>query len=54
MNPTRQSSKFRSDGDITMYKFSAASERERIVFGSACPGYSNQQVNEWIESFQDC
>jgi hypothetical protein len=35
-----------------MYKFSAASEGETIVFGSACPGYSNQQVNEWIEFMQ--
>ncbi len=32
-----------------MYKFSAASERELIGFGSAKPGYSNQKVCEWIE-----
>ncbi|AFY96998.1 protein-tyrosine phosphatase family protein [Chamaesiphon minutus] len=32
-----------------MYKFSAASENELIVFGSARPGYSNEKVNEWIE-----
>jgi len=35
-----------------MYKFSAASESEPIVFGSARPGYSNKQVNEWIEFMQ--
>ncbi|MGI0487695.1 protein-tyrosine phosphatase family protein [Pantanalinema rosaneae CENA516] len=35
-----------------MYKFSAASERETIVFGSARPRYSNEQVNEWIEFMQ--
>lgn len=32
-----------------MYKFAAASENEPIVFGSARPGYRNEQVNEWIE-----
>jgi hypothetical protein len=37
---------------ITMYKFSAASENESIVFGSARPGYSNEKVNEWIEFMQ--
>ncbi|MBW4617843.1 MAG: hypothetical protein KME17_00465 [Cyanosarcina radialis HA8281-LM2] len=36
-----------------MYKFAAASENETIVFGSARPGYTNQQVNEWIEFMQD-
>ncbi|MBW4478538.1 MAG: dual specificity protein phosphatase family protein [Tolypothrix brevis GSE-NOS-MK-07-07A] len=35
-----------------MYKFSAASENESIVFGSARPGYSNEQVNKWIEFMQ--
>jgi protein-tyrosine phosphatase len=37
---------------LIMYKFAAASETESIVFGSARPGYSNQQVNEWIELMQ--
>jgi len=32
-----------------MYKFSAASEHELIVFGSAKPGYSDQKVCAWIE-----
>lgn len=32
-----------------MYRFSAASEHELIVFGSAKPGYSDQKVCEWIE-----
>lgn len=36
-----------------MYKFAAASENEPIVFGSARPGYSNEQVNEWIEFMQN-
>jgi protein-tyrosine phosphatase len=36
-----------------MYKFAAASENELIVFGSARPGYSNKQVNEWIEFMQN-
>jgi protein-tyrosine phosphatase len=35
-----------------MYKFAAASENELIVFGSARPGYSNKQVNKWIEFMQ--
>ncbi len=35
-----------------MYKFAAASENELIVFGSARPGYSNKQVNQWIEFMQ--
>ncbi len=35
-----------------MYKFSAASENESIVFGSARPGYSDRQVNEWIKFMQ--
>jgi protein-tyrosine phosphatase len=36
-----------------MYKFSPASENEPIVFGSARPGYKNEQVNEWIEFMQN-
>jgi protein-tyrosine phosphatase len=36
-----------------MYKFASASENESIVFGSARPGYSNEQVNEWIEFMQN-
>jgi protein-tyrosine phosphatase len=36
-----------------MYKFAPASEYEPIVFGSARPGYSNEQVNEWIEFMQN-
>ncbi|WP_019505047.1 dual specificity protein phosphatase family protein [Pleurocapsa sp. PCC 7319] len=35
-----------------MYKFAAASEGEPIVFGSARPGYSNEQVAQWIEFMQ--
>lgn len=35
-----------------MYRFAAASKCERIVFGSARPGYTNEQVNEWIEFMQ--
>nr|WP_228052839.1 dual specificity protein phosphatase family protein [Nodosilinea sp. LEGE 07298] len=38
---------------LTMYKFAPASESEPIVFGSARPGYSNEQVNEWIEFMQN-
>ncbi len=37
---------------LTLYKFSAASENEPIVFGSARPGYSNEKVNKWIEFMQ--
>ncbi|HIK17528.1 MAG TPA: dual specificity protein phosphatase family protein [Leptolyngbyaceae cyanobacterium M33_DOE_097] len=36
-----------------MYKFAAASENEPIVFGSARPGYSNEQVDQWIEFMQN-
>ncbi|MBW4650615.1 MAG: dual specificity protein phosphatase family protein [Kastovskya adunca ATA6-11-RM4] len=36
-----------------MYKFAAASENESIVFGAARPGYSNEQVNRWIEFMQE-
>lgn len=32
-----------------MYKFAAASENELIVFGSARPRHTNEQVNEWIK-----
>ena len=35
-----------------MYKFFAASENELIVFGSACPGYSNESVNKWLKFMQ--
>jgi protein-tyrosine phosphatase len=35
-----------------MYKFAAASVDETIVFGSARPGYSDKQVDEWIEFIQ--
>ncbi|WP_414574279.1 dual specificity protein phosphatase family protein [Nostoc sp. CCY 9925] len=31
------------------YKFAAAWEDEPIVFGASRPGYSNQQVSDWIE-----
>ncbi|HEY9631141.1 MAG TPA: dual specificity protein phosphatase family protein [Coleofasciculaceae cyanobacterium] len=37
-----------------MYKFAPASENESIVFGSARPGYSNEQVNEWVKFMQSC
>ncbi len=36
-----------------MYKFASAAENEPIVFGSARPGYSSEQVNEWIEFMQN-
>lgn len=36
-----------------MYKFAAASENEPIVFGSARPGYSDEQVKQWIEFMQE-
>jgi hypothetical protein len=36
-----------------MYKFAAASANELIVFGSARPGYTNEQVNEWIKFMQN-
>ncbi|MDB9309915.1 dual specificity protein phosphatase family protein [Aphanizomenon sp. CS-733/32] len=32
-----------------MYKFAAAWEKETIVFGASQPGYSNQQVEDWIK-----
>ena len=36
-----------------MYKFASASENESIVFGAARPGYSDEQVKEWIEFMQN-
>jgi len=36
-----------------MYKFASASENEPIVFGSARPAYSNEEVNEWIKFMQN-
>jgi protein-tyrosine phosphatase len=35
-----------------MYKFAAAYEHEPIVFGAAKPGYSYEQINQWIEFMQ--
>jgi protein-tyrosine phosphatase len=35
-----------------MYNFSAAAAAESIVFGSARPGYTPKQVQEWIEFMQ--
>jgi hypothetical protein len=35
-----------------MYKFAAAWEKESIVFGACKPGYSERQVNDWIEFIQ--
>ncbi|NJK73235.1 MAG: protein phosphatase [Richelia sp. CSU_2_1] len=32
-----------------MYKFTAASDRELIVFGARRPGYSDRAVSEWID-----
>lgn len=37
----------------SMYKFASASANEPIVFGSARPGYRNEQVNQWIEFMQN-
>jgi protein-tyrosine phosphatase len=36
-----------------MYKFAAASTNESIVFGSARPGYTEEQVIQWIEFMLD-
>lgn len=36
-----------------MYKFSAATNTERFVFGSAQPGYTERQVEQWLEFMQD-
>lgn len=35
-----------------MYKFAPASDNETIVYGSARPGYSNEEVLQWIEFMQ--
>jgi protein-tyrosine phosphatase len=35
-----------------MYKFAAACESEKIVFGCARPGYSNEEVKQWIDFMQ--
>lgn len=36
-----------------MYRFAAASADELIVFGSARPGYTDRQVDRWIEFMID-
>ena len=36
-----------------MYKFAAASADESIVFGSARPEYTDEQVSQWIEFMLD-
>jgi protein-tyrosine phosphatase len=36
-----------------MYKFAAASVAESIIFGSARPGYIDEQVRQWIEYMID-
>ncbi len=36
-----------------MYKFAPAWENEQIVFGSARPGYSNENVNQWVKFMQN-
>ncbi|NJM73534.1 MAG: protein phosphatase [Scytonema sp. RU_4_4] len=36
-----------------MYKFAAASELEPIVFGASRPGYSAQNVHDWV-NFMKC
>lgn len=35
-----------------MYKFAAASKQEITVFGAARPGFSEQNVRDWIEFMQ--
>ncbi|WP_088892855.1 protein-tyrosine phosphatase family protein [Leptolyngbya ohadii] len=35
-----------------MYKFTPASRNEAIVFGAARPGYTDNQVNEWLAFMQ--
>jgi protein-tyrosine phosphatase len=35
-----------------MYKFTAASQQESIVFGAARPGYRDSQVQDWIDFMQ--
>lgn len=32
-----------------MYKFAAAWEKESLVFGASRPGYSNKEIQDWIE-----
>lgn len=34
---------------VKKYKFTPACEQEKIVFGAARPGYSHQQVHDWID-----
>ena len=36
-----------------MFKFAAASENELIVFGSARPSYTYEEVSEWINFMQN-
>jgi protein-tyrosine phosphatase len=36
-----------------MYKYTAASACEPLVFGAARPGYTNKQVERWIEFMYD-
>lgn len=36
-----------------MYRFEKASENETIVYGSAKPGYSHEEVLEWIKFMQN-
>lgn len=35
-----------------MYKFAPASDNESVVFGSARPRYSHEQVKKWVEFMQ--
>ncbi len=34
---------------LKMYKFAPACEKEQIVFGAARPGYTDKNVQDWIE-----
>jgi protein-tyrosine phosphatase len=36
----------------SIYKFAPASKEEAIVFGAARPGYTNEQVKEWLDLMQ--
>jgi hypothetical protein len=36
-----------------MYKFNAADEQENIVFGAAKPGYSDEEVANWVNFIQE-
>lgn len=38
---------------VSVYKFHAADEKENIVYGAAKPGYSNEQVADWIQFMQE-